>query len=187
MTNDHMMVEIMPTGIGRGGSFVTLASFDVESIGLTFENIDVKVDTGCSVSTLSLQRYKLSEEFCRKCKEQDIKNDVSYMLSYGIESGGRKHKKPLTLEDKMDCTAMKFLHDTSNFYLNGVRISVQNIYINFDRANHMLIGMDILDKLDIHMGESKINGKYLFIACPKDDITLEYKSALKEHFGLVGI
>lgn len=187
MTNEFMLLEITPTSLGRGGSFTTLASFDIASIGLTFQNVDVKVDTGCSVSTLSLQRYKLSEGFCKSCKEQDIRNNVPYMISYGIETGGRKHKRPLSFEEKMECPAMKFLHGVSNFCLNDTGMPVQDIYINFDRANHMLIGMDILDKLNIHMGESKVNGRYLFIACLKDAITSEYKEALREHFGLTKI
>lgn len=182
-----MLLEMTPTSIGRGGSFIALAGFDINSIGLAFENIDVKIDTGCSVSTLSMQRYRLSGEFCKSCKEQDIKNNIPYMLSYGVETGGRRHSIPVSYEEKMDCTAMKFLHGISHFVLERIELPVNNIYINYDRANHMLIGMDILDKLDIHMGESKANGKQIFLACPKNEITADYQEALEKHFGLTQI
>ena len=45
-------------------------------------------------------------------------------------------------------------------------------------------GMDILQSWDIHMGISKMNGKNLFPACPKDNICKEYKDALSKHFGM---
>lgn len=185
MMNDYILLEMVPTSVGCGGAFNTIASFNIDSIGLTFENIDVKIDTGCSVSTLSLQRYKLSEGFYKRCKERDIKGNVPYMLSYGVETGGRKHNIPVGFEDKMKCTAIKFLHSASHFILKDMEITIKDIYVNYDRTSHMLIGMDILNKLDIHMGESRITGKYIMIACRKDDFSTAYLNALDEHFGLV--
>lgn len=47
-------------------------------------------------------------------------------------------------------------------------------YINYSRKGNNLIGMDILQHWDIHMGTSRITGKKLFLACPEDSICLEY-------------
>ena len=103
MMSDYILLETAPTSILRGGIFNTIASFNVDSIGLAFENIDVKIDTGCSVSTLSLQRYKLSESFYKRCKERDIKDNLPYMLSYGVETGGSKHNIPVRNWWKITC------------------------------------------------------------------------------------
>ncbi len=44
--------------------------------------------------------------------------------------------------------------------------------------------MDILSKLDIHIGKSKILEKTIFLACPNNSINQVYLNALKQHFEL---
>ena len=105
-------------------------------------------------------------------------------LSYGIESGGLKHKIPVTNEEKMDCPAMKFEHGITDFLIGGVRISSDIICLNYDRSGNILIGMDILEKWDIHIGISKKTGKSLFLACPFENQCKEYLEALEMHFGI---
>lgn len=98
-------------------------------------------------------------------KETDIIKDTPYYLSYGIESGGLKHKMPITDADKMDCPAMKFEHGISNFTIEGIKIPADKICLNYDRRGNILIGMDILKDWDIHMGISKLTGKNIFRSC----------------------
>lgn len=80
---------------------------------------------------------------------------------------------------------MKVFIKDAHFILKDMEITIKGIYVNYDRTSHMLIGMDILNKLDIHMGESRVTGKYTMIACRKDDISAGYLNALDEHLGLV--
>lgn len=119
-------------------------------------------------------------------KKLDILNNVDYSISYGVESGGFKHTKPITFNEKMECTAIKFNHEVSNFTLNNYNIGYNIIGINYDRRGNNLLGMDILSKFDIHMGVSLKTGKGTLIAVLKEqqDKT-EYYNALREHFNIV--
>lgn len=56
--------------------------------------------------------------------------------------------------------------------------------MSYDRTGNILIGMDILSKMDIHIGKSKITNKTIMLACPYEMINNEYYKALNEHFGL---
>ncbi len=113
----------------------------------------------------------------------DISDNVPYYRSYGIESGGLKHTVPRTAQEKMCCPAMKFVHGISDFTVAGVKIACDKICLNYDRKGNILIGMDILQEWDIHMGISKVTEKNLFLASPRESICQEYLDALAQHFG----
>lgn len=184
MMNKFIEIEMTSTLLGVGGSFHTWARFTLDNFRSPFLDIEVKIDTGCSISTIPLKRLKVSDTLCKILKQTDISNHIPYYLSYGVESGGIRHVKPITEEEKMGCAAMKFEHGISDLTIAGVRISCDKIYLNYDRKGNILIGMDILQNWDIHMGISRMNGKNLFLACPKDNICKEYKDALFKHFGM---
>lgn len=148
-----------------------------------FYDIEVKIDTGCSISTIPLKRLKVSDTLCKILKGIDISNCIPYYISYGVESGGLKHTVPQTDGEKMNCPAIKFEHGISDLTIAGVKIPCEKICLNYDRRGNILIGMDILKNLDIHMGVSKVSGKYLFLASDKEEISKEYLEALKLNFG----
>lgn len=184
MTNKYIKIEMQPTFCGIGGSFGTEANFLLDNFPAWFHDIGVKIDTGCSISTIPLKRLNVSDSLCENLKESDVSNNTPYYLSYGVESGGVKHPVPVTDREKMDCTAMKFEHGVTGFTIAGVNIPCNKICLNYDRRGNILIGMDILSKLDIHIGLSRATGKNLFIACPMESKCQEYLEALKEHFGI---
>lgn len=68
--------------------------------------------------------------------------------------------------------------------LNGYNI-IHDIGVNYDRTSNILIGMDILKDFDFHCGESKVNGKYLFLGCLKEEINALYLDELYRHFGYI--
>lgn len=184
MMNKYIEIVMTPTVYGTGGSFNTEASFRLDNFKAPFCDIEVKIDTGCSISTIPLKGLKVSDTLCKLLKSIDVANDVPYFLSYGIESGGLKHKIPATNEEKMDCPAMKFEHGITDFVIGGVRISSDIICLNYDRSGNILIGMDILEKWDIHISISKKTGKSLLLACPLENPCKEYLEALEMHFGI---
>ena len=47
------------------------------------------------------------------------------------------------------------------------------VKISYTRTGNILIGMDILSKLDIHIGKTS-DGETIFLACPLDRINDEY-------------
>ena len=183
MMNKYIEVEMTSTFCGVGGSFSVEASFRLDNFKAPFYDIGVKIDTGCSISTIPLKRLKVSDTLCQILKKADIINDVPYFLSYGIESGGLKHEVPITNNEKMECPAMMSEHGVSDFMIGGVKISADKICLNYDRKGNILIGMDILKDWDIHIGVSKETGKSLFLACPVENKCKEYVDALKLHFG----
>ena len=67
-----------------------------------------------------------------------------------------------------------------------ILVCIENDFVNisYDRTGNILIGMDILSKLDIHIGKSKIVEKTIFLACPNNSINQVYLNALKQHFEL---
>ena len=144
----------------------------------------VKIDPGCSVSTIPLARFQALKGFCDSLKAADIEENVHYEISSGVETGGEKHKKPDTDAEKMLCPAMKFRHVIRNFQIAGMSVMSDVIYVNYNRKGNILIGIDILQYWDIHMGTSRITGKKIFLACPEDSICLEYSKALEENFGI---
>lgn len=184
MTNKYIEIEMLPTACGIGGSFHTKASFCLDNIKVPFYDIEVKIDTGCSISTIPLKRLKVSDTLCKVLKRMDIVGDAPYFLSYGVESGGVRHEIPVTDDEKMECQAMKFEHGISDFTIGGVKIASDRICLNYDRKGNILIGMDILKDWDIHIGVSKVTGKSLFLACPTGSKCREYMDALEMHFGI---
>lgn len=184
MMNKFIEIKMAPTPLKIGGSYQTRARFTLDNFLSPFQDVEVKIDTGCSISTIPLKRLKVSDTLCKTLKQIDISNHIPYYLSYGVESGGLRHVKPITEEEKMGCPAMKFEHGISDLTIAGVRIPCDKICLNYDRKGNILIGMDILQNWDIHMGISKMNGKNLFLACPKDNICKEYRDALFKHFGM---
>ncbi|MCM1089833.1 MAG: hypothetical protein NC413_03260 [Muribaculum sp.] len=184
MMNKYIAIEMSPTRVRIGGSFMTTASFKLDNIQAPFSNVLVKIDTGCSISTIPLARFQALKGFCDSLKAADIEGNVHYEISYGVETGGEKHKRPDTDAEKMSCSAMKFQHTICNFQIAGMSVKNDVIYVNYNRKGNILIGMDILQYWDIHMGTSRITGKKLLLACPEDSICLEYRNALEENFGI---
>ena len=54
-------------------------------------------------------------------KKNDIENNTKYTLGYGVETGGRPHDIPITLEEKMSCPAMNFIKPIQNFSICGIK------------------------------------------------------------------
>lgn len=172
-----------PTIKGGGGSFNTFASFKLNNMDNSFENVSVKIDTGCSISTIPLSKFELPDSMLSKLKSEDINSGIDYLISYGVETGGRKHAIPKTYDDKMACTALKFKHTVSNFEISGVSISHDSLYINYDRSGNILIGMDILKDWDIHIGTID-TGETIFLGCPKEQINNGYLQELENTFNI---
>ncbi|MDE7252791.1 MAG: hypothetical protein K2O32_07615 [Acetatifactor sp.] len=184
MMNEYIEIEMLPTACEIGGSFSTEASFCLDNFKAPFYDIEVKIDTGCSISTIPIKRLKVSDTLCKTLKKIDVMNGTPYFLSYGIESGGLRHEIPVTDDEKMECSAMKFEHGISDFMIGGVKISSDKICLNYDRKGNILIGMDILKDWDIHIGVSKVTGTSLFLACPMENGCRAYIDALEMHFGI---
>ena len=181
--NSYLEIELNPNPYG-GGSFYCKADFKLDNLKTPFQNIDVKIDTGCAISTIPVKRLKISENICNQLKALDIDNSVEYVRSYGIETGGLFHPEPVTKKEKMDCEALKFRHSVTDFLLDGVTISAKNIFLNYNRSGNILIGVDILKTMAGLWDISKKTGKLTLLCCPRNLINDNFYNAMKEHFGL---
>lgn len=151
--------------------------------------IPCKVDTGCSYSNLPI-RNLVSEKEALKMKIEDIKNRVPYQRSYGVsdtEEVKRKDKLLIRQGRLLECTSLKFEHKFDNIILNNYHLGESVIRINYDRTGNILIGMDILSYMDIHMGTDKNTGEYVMVGCLRDKITVGYREALRNTFGLLQV
>lgn len=183
MMNKYIKIKMTPTKYGIGGSFIAEANFKLDNLDVPFYNIPIKIDTGCSMSTIPLKKLRVSENMCSKLKRDDIEKGIVSYLSYGVETGGEKHEVPITFNQKMECAALKFVHNISEFTISGVDIDSNSICLNYNRSGNILIGMDILKDWDVHIGSINKNETY-FVACPKDKIGEEYNSEIYHLFGI---
>lgn len=184
MMNNVLVIELSPSKRG-GGSFISNANFKLDNLPTYFQDIEVKIDTGCSISTIPMRKLNLSEALCKSLKENDIDSGIENIRSYGVETGGKTHSEPTTREQKINCEALKFKHSISNFYIGSMIIPTDHIFENFDRSGNILIGMDILSNMAFHMDVSRKTGNYTLICCPRKNVGKEYFNNLREHFGLV--
>lgn len=183
MMNKYIRIVMTPTKCGIGGSFTTVASFKLDNILSPFSNVQIKIDTGCSISTIPLARFKALNSLCDKLKYDDISKNVFYVSSYGVETGGKEHSIPITDDEKIKCEALKFKHIISDFNIAGVPLLNNYMFVNYNRKGNILIGMDILKDWDIHMGTIS-TGETIFLACPKEKINDEYLLELERTFGI---
>lgn len=186
MTNNYIELELNPVKYG-GGSFDCKASFKLDNFKTLFQNIDVKIDTGCAISTIPVKRLKVSDAMCKELKSIDIDNHLTSVRSYGVETGGLKHSEPITKWQKMRCEALKFQHSISDLQLNGVKIPSDNIFLNYNRSGNILIGMDILSLMICHIDISRKTNNLTLLCCPSNSVNNEFYDAMQEHFGLIQI
>lgn len=77
-----------------------------------------------------------------------------------------------------------FQHGNFEIDFGGVCINKDYVKVSYDRTGNILIGMDVLSKMDMHIGKSKILEKTVFIACLYDSMNQEYLEDLNRHFDI---
>ena len=51
-------------------------------------------------------------------------------------------------------------------------------------TGNILLGMDVIKKMDNHIGTSRITGETVLLACPENAKSEGYLNALNRHFGI---
>lgn len=177
------MNKFLKIVMNNKNSFTCLSTMII--YGCYYE-LEVKIDTGCSYSTIPLRRLEAYTE-CEliKMKKKDIYDKIEYKISYGVETGGQRHRPINTDKDKENSSAIKFKHRLDSLVIGEYDFGNRDVYFNYDRTGNILIGMDILSQMDIHMGTDKNTGEYVLIGCLKDNINLAYKEALRNSLGIL--
>ena len=81
----------------------------------------------------------------------------------------------------MDLNSISFRHIAKGLSLNGLILGDYEVSVSYDRVGNILIGMDILQSLEIHMGKTA-NGETVMLACRRDNITQGYWDELSTLF-----
>ena len=121
-----------------------------------------------------------------RMKERDIAANVPYSFGYGVndsEDARIRDKELVAAGRAIESKHIVFLHEISPFILDQHELDKQVVRISYDRTSPVLIGMDVLQQLDIHMGVN-LEGLYILIACYKNNMNKAYRKALHHHFGL---
>lgn len=85
----------------------------------------------------------------------------------------------------MELQSVTFRHKYLEIDFDGICLKKDSVKVSYDRTGNILIGMDILSQIDIHIGQSRILGKTIFLACPYDNMNPDYLKMLHTHFNLI--
>lgn len=178
-----MMNKFLKIAMNNKNSFMCLASMGI--YGYHYE-LEVKIDTGCSYSTIPLKRIGVYTEYeLNEMKKRDIMDKIDFKISYGVETGGQRHRTINTMKEKEKSSAIKFKHRLEHLLIGGYDFGSRDVYYNYNREENILIGMDILSRMDIHMGTDKNTGEYIFLSCLKDNISMAYCEELRNCLGIL--
>lgn len=184
MKSKYLMLSLNDKNEFRANMKIFIPSLHCQA----FNDVDVKIDTGCPKSSIPVKRLGINKKDAEKLKKRDCLNElVVKNISFGVNDSEEKRKRDKEKFSKGDyesLASVTFTHNDVTLELEGVSLSNTTIRLNYDRVGNILIGMDILKDLDIHMGESKLTFEYVMLACPKNLLCEEYYEALHDHFGI---
>lgn len=154
------------------------------------------IDTGCSKTSISIQSNSIGVGYslAMEMKQDAIDSASTCYLSFGANDSSKfklTQKSLLNADRIMECTAVKFNNKISNFSINGYNIPVNVLGVSYDRVSPVLIGMDILNLLEYHVGESlhddadnRISrGDRIFLACMKSKMNSDFIELFNRCFG----
>lgn len=159
----------------------------IKSLGITeIENINVKIDTGCPYTSIPVKKLGISNERAQWMKQRDCINPlIKKEISFGVNDAKEKResdKEKFRNGKYMELQSVTFQHRDLEIDFEGICLKKDFVKISYDRTGNILIGMDLLSRMDIHIGKSRKFGKTIFLACPYDSMNSGYFEALKEHF-----
>ncbi len=171
--------------------FVAKASFNIQGI-VSSDDIKVKIDTGCSYTSIPIRRLGISDERALELKQRDSKSaangDIKAYISFGVnDSTAKKENDKALIASKMYMylDSVTFVRMIDNVEICGCELGSYSARVSYDRVGNILIGMDILKNWDIHIGKSEApedKGKTVFLACPYDKLNEDYFKELDRTF-----
>lgn len=148
----------------------------------------VKIDTGAFGTLIPLRTLGWTPTQINNLIDYYLENDRSkFSVVHGVEALNK-------------LSASDFIAQSDDFIRNfyGLAIKVHADYIQvadivFEdvdirvttaTSGNVLLGMDLLSRMDVHIGESKILKNTLLLACPNNTMCDEYLLNLENHFQL---
>lgn len=159
-----------------------------EIFGISLDKLDFKIDTGCPRTTIPLRKTPLSNNTIAYNMNKDYMDaTVKKQISFGVNDSKTKRdedrlKFKQGLYDQLD--SVTCVKTVNNFIIGGCNVGNIDINVSYIRTGNILIGMDILGKMDMHMAESIKTSQVILLACPLDRISKSYIQALIEEFDI---
>lgn len=165
--------------------FRTQADFQI--FGVSYNKIDVKLDTGCPQTTILTQKLGIPAERSAILKQQDIDDpSIKKFPSFGVNDS-KEFKNMVKGQFRKGVyagtSAISFNHFIDRISVCGMNVNVETVKVNYDRTGNILIGMDIMKHWDIHIGEI-LTGETIFLACPREQLNAEYYAELSRLFNI---
>lgn len=152
---------------------------------MDFSKVNVKIDKGCPRTSFPLLKFGISDYEAYRFKARDCGDSgVPKSIPFGVNDTKQKRiedKRKFRAKIYMELNSISFRHIAENFAINDVRISDVDVLVSYDRTGNILIGMDILKRLETHIGVSK-TGETVLLACPRENLTDEYWAKLADLF-----
>ena len=182
MKNNFILLELNQRNEIRADVNMTIKSLGITEIG----NINVKIDTGCPYTSIPVRKLGISNEKAQMMKQKDcVDPAIKKEISFGVNDTKEKRevdKEKFRTGEYMELQSVTFRHESLEIDFGGICLKNNSVKISYDRTGNILIGMDILSQMDIHIGQSRILNKTIFLACPYDSMNLDYLKMLHEHF-----
>lgn len=130
-----------------------------------FKAVSGKLDTGCTKTLISADAiYSLYN--VQEMKKRDIldvlRNGGEFSHGFGVETDISKYVPPKTLDEAMNDKTLRFEKPVQDLRINGYRIGDINVRIGYNTSKKVLMGMDVIKRLNSFIGP--YNGKLYFLA-----------------------
>lgn len=181
--NNYLKVELSDRN-----EFRCLGNFIINGLNLT--DLDFKIDTGCSKTSIPIKRTPLDHDKILELMMTDYSNpNIKKAISFGVNDSEEKKQS-----DRQKFKSGRFLELNSitcikkleEFTIAGLNLGDMELRVSYIRTGNILIGMDILSKFDIHIAPDKTNNnKTTLIACQLNRINDDYLLELEKSFGIL--
>lgn len=189
-----------------------LDNSEFKLFNMNFFEVDFKIDTGCSYTTIPILRLGIREKDAVKYKKEDVQVLVSkikermnkgyslkdaimseklksFRIGYGIERGGQKNTLPdfLNCQSLIDFEAISFKHHISNFILGNKNDNLRYEIGDTDVFINYNRKGNILLGMEIMKNwdihiGNTANKETVFLACPERSLNDKYFIELNRLF-----
>ncbi len=148
----------------------------------------IKIDTGAHGVLIPLRTLCWTGAQIQKIVDDVVNNHRdSLSVVNGVESVNNISSVQLRNESESFIKnfrgmAISILAD--RIVVGGIEFKDVPVRVTPHTTGNILLGMDIIRKMDNHIGTSRVSGKTTLLACPESDMGNGYISALNRHFGI---
>lgn len=165
------MSNFIKSKLSQKNEFRCLGSFEL--FGMKPNNLSFKIDTGCGRTSVPLKKVNIESSVLEQYKNLDYSDEsIIKTVSFGVNDTAEDRDRAKVLIKQKRYSEIHSLMCTrtlKNFTIGGVNLGDISLRVSYTRVGNILIGMDILSKMECHIITTPDNETY-FLACPIDQI-----------------